>query len=258
MSDTKTASIHVYAICYNEEYLMPFFLQHYFFHVGAKEITIYDNHSTDGTEKVIQQFREEYPDNKVNVIKYDSGDAIRDDMYIQIKNTCWQDCQTDWVVVCDMDEFLYFENPVADTLQMLSEHNIDIVRCKGYEMVGDALPIFSSYESPMTMVQQLPFGALRDVHNKCLLFKTKLSEINYGYGAHSANTIGKVYESTRDIKMLHYKFLSLPYLIETYAARAKRLSDFNKQHGFGFHYNYTPEQITKEYYQFYNQRQSIL
>lgn len=252
-------NIHVYAICYNEEYLMPFFLQHYFFNVGVKEITIYDNYSTDGTENIILAFSKQYPDKKVNVIKYDSGNTIRDDMYIQIKNTCWQHSNAEWVVVCDMDEFLYFKNPVNETLRMLSDRNMDIVRCKGYEMVGDYIPVFTHYENPVRITELLPYGAARgEVHNKCLLFRSSVPYMNYGYGAHSAYNKGELYESEGDILMLHYKFISLPYLIDAYAARAKRLSDFNKQHGFGFHYNYTPEQITAEYNQFYNKRIKVL
>lgn len=252
-------TLHVFAICYNEEYLMPFFLQHYYSHVGATHITIYDNYSTDGTEKVIQDFSERYPDCKVSVIKYDSEGKIRDDLYIQIKNTCWKDCGADWVVICDMDEFLYFENPIQEMLQYLSDNKYDIVRCKGYEMVGEKLyaPEFEGYDG-RRLTELCPYGTPRDNHNKCLLFKGDLPYINYGFGAHGAYTKADTYESDGDIKMLHYKFLSLPYLIDTYRKRAERLSDFNKQNGFGFHYTYTTEQITNEYNDFYNRRTKVI
>jgi len=250
-------TLHVFAICYNEEYLMPFFLQHYFFKVGATHITIYDNHSTDGTERVIDEFRALYPERKVSIIKYDSDGQIRDDLYIQIKNTCWKDCGADWVVVCDMDEFLYFDKRTHIALKELTDKKLHIVRCKGYEMVGDAVPQFEGYECK-TLPELCPFGTLRNNHDKCLLFKGDLPYINYGYGAHSAYTQADTYNSEGDIKMLHFKFLSAEYLIHTYRKRAVRLSEFNKQHGFGFHYNYSDEQIINEYNDFYNRRTKVI
>jgi hypothetical protein len=251
-------NIHVYAICYNEEYMLPFFLQHYFFNIQVKEITIYDNYSTDRTPAIISDFRARFPGKALNVIPYDSGGEIRDDMYIQIKNTCWKDSNCEWVIVCDMDEFIHFRNPVEDTLEALTARGIDIVRCKGYEMVADAPPQFAGYFSPDGMTTQVKEGAARDVHNKCLLFKSNIAAINYGFGGHSIDTRGVLYQDQHDILMLHYKFLGLQYLIDIYAARAKRLSGFNKQHGFGFHYNYTEKQITQEYQDFHSKKHLIL
>lgn len=125
-------------------------------------------------------------------------------------------------------------------------------------MVSDKAPSFEGYESGNGITAQVKEGAERDVHNKCLLFKSSIAAINYGFGGHSIDTRGVLYQEQQDILMLHYKFLSLQYLIDIYAKRGTRLSDFNKQHGFGFHYNYSEQQITQEYKEFYNKKELIL
>jgi hypothetical protein len=45
-----------------------------------------------------------------------------------------------------------------------------------------------------------------------------------------------VYSPTAELKLLHYKFLGKDYVKRIYISRAKRLSEFNKQHKFGEHY----------------------
>ena len=55
--------IYVYVVCYNEEFMLPFFLKHYEY---ATKIFIYDNCSNDNTIDIINK------SNKCEVIMYSS------------------------------------------------------------------------------------------------------------------------------------------------------------------------------------------
>jgi hypothetical protein len=61
-----------------------------------------------------------------------------------------------------------------------------------------------------------------------------------------------VYSKEEELKLLHYKFLGKDYVKDMYIKRAKRLSDFNLNNGFGRHYfnlpfNYMNEMIKNNF-----------
>src|SRR3990167_11265325 len=91
--------ITVYTITYNESLLIQFMIDHYRSRFPDCRIVVYDNISTDDTVKIALA-------NGCEVIPYDTNGQIQDSHYIQIKNNCWKDAKTDWVLICDMDELL--------------------------------------------------------------------------------------------------------------------------------------------------------
>ncbi len=93
--------VHVHVLCWNEEVLIPYFLDHYSF---ADKIILYDHESDDNSLDLLSD--------NVEVKTYSTGGEIRDDIWIDIKNNCWKTSrgEADFVIVCDMDEFLYHPN----------------------------------------------------------------------------------------------------------------------------------------------------
>ena len=91
--------ITIYTITYNEGLLIQFMIDHYRERFPGCRIVVYDNISTDDTVKIALA-------NGCEVIPYDTGGQLQDSRYIQIKNNCWKDAKTDWVLVCDLDELL--------------------------------------------------------------------------------------------------------------------------------------------------------
>ena len=73
-----------------------------------------------------------------------------------------------------------------------------------------------------------------------------------------ANPIGDIVVSNKELKMLHYKFLGLEDHKLKQKIRGERLSDFNKQHGFGLYYLFNEEEQTKDYLGYLNQRKTVL
>ncbi len=222
--------IEVFALCYNEEILLPFFLRHY--ERFASRITVYDNYSTDRSPEICRA----HP--LVNLVQYDSGNQIRDDLYLDIKNNCWKHSTADWVVVCDMDEFLIG----LELLPSIDSQGYTIISPDWWEMLSETIPDSSSGEQIFTIVNR---GVNLGQATKSIIFKPgQIQEIEYNPGCHSFNAQGDVnLLRTGDMKILHYKNLSLHYVLERNALFVARLSDINIQKSWGFHYNFAPEKV---------------
>lgn len=220
--------IQVFAICYNEEVMLPYFLRHY--SRFCEKITIYDNYSTDRSVEICRQ------NPIVEVQQYDSGNQIRDDIYLQIKNNCWKGCSADWVIVCDIDEIVYGSDEIED---------FTVISPDWWEMVSEKLPT-----GPNQIYDEIDSGVCMNQATKCIMFRPeRINDINYHPGAHGIEPIGdiKLLRSSQ-IKILHYKYLSLQYVIDKYKLYASRLSDINKKNSWGYHYNFEAAKI-KAYYE---------
>lgn len=233
--------IEVFAICYNEEILLPYFLRHY--SRFASGITIYDNYSTDRSPDICRE------NPLVNLVQYDSGNQIRDDIYLQIKNNCWKNSTADWVIVCDMDEFvveLRAPTPVDD---------YTIIMPDWWEMVGDQIPT-----GPGQIYEIISEGVCLGQATKCIMFRpAAIMEINYHPGAHGINAQGDIrILQTSQMGILHYKNMSLEYVIKRHALLASRLSEINKQNRWGFHYEQSQEVITEYYNSLWNRKVKVI
>ena len=206
----KNYTVDVFAICYNEEFMLPHFIKHYKENFNAN-ITIYDNESTDKSMQIIM-------DSSCNYVSYNSNNQIRDDIYLQIKNECWKKSKADWVIVCDIDEFLEVPFDVR---------NYTIINTKGYDIVG----------GPESRA-----GAYNPMSSKHIMFRPdQFSQIGYQAGSHRClpklSAIGKLQGSKEHATLLHRKYISEDYLFARHSMYEKRLSDVNKQYGWGIHYN---------------------
>lgn len=233
--------IEVFTICYNEEVMLPYFLRHY--SLFAERIVVYDNYSTDRSEEICRQFP------KVEVIKYDSGNQIRDDIYLDIKNNCWKNSTADWVIVCDVDELLYCLWKPAN----IDEHTV--IMPDWYEMVSDKLP-----DVDTQIYDQVRYGVHQGQISKCIMFRPDaIKEINYHPGAHGIEAVGDVRVlHTAQMGILHYKYLSADYVIARHSMYQARLSDINKKMKWGVHYNMVADEIRAQHASLMAQRKRII
>lgn len=191
--------IQAFFLCYNEAPLLPFVLQHY--SEFCDKITIYlDDLTTDNSLEIIKQFP------KAEVIGF-VGNGLDDRLLRTLKNTIWKGAQCDWVIVADMDELLYCRN-IKQRLEELQADGITIIKPYGFNMISDTFP---QVGQPIT--EQITKGIPNEWESKCIIFNpNKINEINYTLGAHDCQPTGevKLYRGA-DIKLLHYKLLSLDY-----------------------------------------------
>lgn len=219
--------IHYYAVCWNEEKMLPFMFQYYERFVD--HFTIYDNYSDDHSECIIHSHE------KAEIIKFKT-EGFDDTTHNDIKNNCWKQSRgkADYVIVCDIDEFLYHRDITA-ALTLLKSNRYSIVKPFGYNMYNREYPCYR-FEKPIT--EQVKRGVRIPMFDKCILFDPHaIVEINYKPGAHECHPWGRVKKYRgEDLKLLHYKNIGLDQLLHRTQLYSARLSDSNIIHGYGIEY----------------------
>jgi hypothetical protein len=235
--------ITIYTITYNEEIVLPFFIEHYRKNFPNCRIVIYDNESTDSTVEIAKK-------NNCEVILYNTNNQISDRTYLDIKNNCWLNSKTHWNIICDCDEFCDItEHKIIEE----DKKNVSIINLSGYDMVN------LSDDENSIQIRELTNGYKNNFYNKSLIFnKEKILSINYEPGCHKANPIGVINYSDVDFKLLHYKYIGMNYLVLRYELFENRLSDENKKLGWGVHYRQTKEKILEHYKQIQKNSVKIL
>ena len=216
--------ITIYSVCWNEEVILPFFFQHYKKRFPSASFVFYDNGSNDDSKNIITS-------NGGKIIDLDTNNKVRDDLVLQIKNNCWKSSENDWVIICDVDEFIDCDE------KYLISTDASIIKCEGYDMVGDTFELSS-----------LNRGTRNFWLDKCLLFDPRrVDEINFEPGCHNCNPIGDICYNDKRIILKHYKYFNLSYVLKRFEILAKRLSDENINNGWGLHYQQSRNEIVDAY-----------
>jgi glycosyltransferase involved in cell wall biosynthesis len=219
--------ITIVTITYNEEFILPHFIKWYRDKFPNCRIVVYDNESTDGTKNICLSTP------NLTYIPYYTGNKLSDSTYLKIKNNAWKHAQTDWVIVCDADEFLDITPEQLNTNQTL-------FKSKGYNMFN-----LDNLED----ITQVAYGLEAVQYDKILCFnKRYISDINYGAGCHQADPKGDVVLANYNPPLYHMKFMGVDMLVERYKTYASRLSDENKQMRWGYHYEQEEQEIRDSYH----------
>ena len=213
--------IHVITVCYNEEKLLPYFLKHYSF---ADLITVYDNHSTDKSMEIVRKFP------KTEIIKMTTKDEFNDDDLLWIKNTAYKGADYDWVIIVDVDEFLYHPN-LLEKLEKYKNEGVTIPVTLGFNMYSK---VFPTEDKPITTLIQN--GIFTKTHSKKVIFNPKVVSINYLIGAHECRPTGEVrLSSDLELYVLHYYYLSYQDFIRKRKVLTSRLSEVNLKNDWSTH-----------------------
>ena len=234
--------ITVHTLCYNEEKLLPFFLDYY--SRFASKITVWDNCSTDASASIANGFKK----TKVKIERFNTNNEFREDMNVHIKNNCWKGEKSDFVIVCDVDEFLHAVD-IPDFLARRSEFHV--FRPVGYNMVSEKFPEYG----PRLITEQIKSGAMAENYSKMVLFNPKVvEEINYSVGAHTAKPKGAVplqlYDArdfNEELKLLHYKNVSFEYRRTKNKEYATRVGPISKHFNWNFHFSYDEQKQRTEF-----------
>ena len=113
-----------------------------------------------------------------------------------------------------------------------------------------------NWSSDKQITELVQHGFKQDNMNKpCIFDPNKVEEINYKAGAHNAAMKGKGLQyGTKGIpavwprfKLLHYKFITLPHVLERNKLIGERLSQMNKENKHGLHYLKSEEFMSAEF-----------
>jgi hypothetical protein len=117
-------NIEVITMMYNEEFLAPFFMEHYKW--VDKIHIILDKDTTDRTEEIVRR----YPN--VEVYPFRFPDMMDDEIKVSILNRHYQVSGADWVMVVDADEFIFHQTAsVRGFLQRITD---DVVVANLYQV----------------------------------------------------------------------------------------------------------------------------
>lgn len=240
------STIEVIAICYNEEKMIPFFLDHY--SKFADKITIYDNESTDSSRNLLLGFDKR----PLEIREYSTSNTLDDSVYLQIKNHVWKNSSCDYVIIVDMDEFLYHPN----IKKFIEETQADAYRPVGYNMVSEEFPVSGPLHETTTL------GQYAENYSKIVLFRSNLSDINFSLGCHEAVPTRGQHQITPhtdpELKLLHYKNLSFDYRWNRHQLYKNRFSQYNKNTGCGYHYDFSNEKQLEDFNHLLNNSQKIV
>ncbi len=226
--------IEAFLVCWNESAIMPLVIKHY-----AKfcdKITILDNYSTDGSDKLAESLGCE-------VVKF--GTKFFDDLEnLTIKNNCWRNSTADFVCVTDFDECLYLddENDIKSYLHGSTHH---VYRPIGWQIMSDQMP--------QDDLLEIKTGYRFDNYSKCVLFDPKLKSIEFNPGAHRCNPkadfpISISEMDSNSLYLLHYKHIGgLQRTIDRYKEYQPRMSKNNRKNRWGIHYWRTVESLREEW-----------
>lgn len=202
-------------MAYNEEILLQFMIDHYRSRFPNCHIVVNDNESTDKTKEIALN-------NNCEVLTYSTNSLVDDIKLRDLKNNCWKSAQTDWVLVCDVDELLDINEK---DLILEDQLGSTIIKSEGYTMVN----MDDNYD-----FKNIKHGIRDTQYDKFFLFNKKaILDINYECGAHKANPIGSIKFSNIAYKLYHWRFIHPDLTIIRNKLTAPRLSAVNLQTGMG-------------------------
>jgi hypothetical protein len=190
--------IHLYALCWNEADILPFFFRHY--DPFVSRYFIFDDRSTDGSLDWLHA----HPNVEVHpFIRSDSDCFTLAEM--SLSNEVWKSNRgrADWVIVTDVDEHL-FHLDLTVLVTQYKAPGITIVPALGYQMLSEEFP----HQSEL-LCETRRQGAVWEICSKLSLFDPNaITDVNYGEGRRGASRSGRLIAPARDeLLLLHYKFL---------------------------------------------------
>lgn len=225
-------SCEAHIVSFNEGHIIGYAIRHY--QTFCDKIVLHDAYSTDGTRSIARLYG-------VEVRDWDTKGQVNDEMLMTLKNTCWFGSTSDWVIVADADEFLWFPEGAKESLAKYTERGAAMIKTYGWEMTTDTFPTTEGQ-----IYDEVKMGAAEEHYAaKPILFTPKIvRESGFGIGAHEAKPVLKngmqIYVSRKWPKsdppayMLHYHHIGpLQMIADRYQGHIDRASAKNREMKWG-------------------------
>lgn len=217
--------------------MLPYYLRHY--DAIADRFFIFDDASTDASLDILAQHPNVEIDHfhKQSDSLVGSANVFNDSIWKQSRN------KADWVILCSMDEHLYHPN-LPGYLKQCQEAGVTAIPAEGYQMFAD-----SFLDADGRLCDLITRGMrYKKMDKLCIFNPDAIEETNFVPGRHKANPTGRVvFPKKRDLKLLHYKYLGLDYLVKRYAELRTGLSQKDIEKKWGHQYLLDKERIEKEF-----------
>lgn len=239
-----TIKVNVFLLCYNEKPIIASTIKHYNTLLPGCKITILDNMSNDGCDIIARQMF-------CNVRKFNTASQFDDYKNRQLRNECWKNLQNEWVIVCDMDEWLCI---TKDELIQEDIQGTTILSVKGYDIIGDS----KTEDLSDINLHNLTNGIVSESENKPICFKAgPIREMFYEIGGHRAFPEGRVQWSKNYYILKHMNYLGLPFKLMRNKMRFDRSHKARQVYGLCFGYTTPTEEIIKNHNNILNSTQDL-
>lgn len=219
--------VTIYTFTHNSEYILPHFVKWYRNRFVDCRIIVADDESTDNTRSIALALGCEIIDSLISVQgKYSEASLLHS------KNNIWKDSLTDWVIVCDPDEFI-------DITSSELNDNHTVIHGIGYDMVN---------VNNTSEICSIRHGVRSGQYDKMLCFNKKhIKEINYILGCHSAQPTGNVVFYQKRPYVLHMRYINVDELVKKYRLYSNRLSDADIAAGWGCHFHASEDNFKQQF-----------
>ena len=220
--------LHVYAFCWNQVELVPYFLRNY---DAAGKIVVFDDMSDDGSRDLLLS------DPRVELRNLGGGDSyVRHQT--EHSNDAWKASKGEsrWVIVTSLDEFIGPD--LADALDRHYGRGDTLVIPKGYHVIS---------EEPCAPPDAKLFVPDPDFDRKNVFRPDMVDHVSYGAGNHAATFSGHIRTSPSSLRMLHYRYLGRRETLARYRVNNGRLRGFDRLQGWGCHYGQTDQEFNEEF-----------
>ena len=226
--------VDLYALCWNDADMLPFFFRHY--DPLVSRYFIFDDHSSDGSLDLMRA----HPNVEVESFVRSDPDSFTLSE-LSMSNECWKRSRgsADWVIVIDIDEHL-FHPDLTEVLMRYKTLGITIVPALGYQMISEKFP-----RPDARLCEAHPCGAPWNIYSKVALFDpSAITEINYDAGRHHASPMGRVIAPANDeLLLLHYKFLGLTRTHARHQQQRGGLRSKDLESGWGYQYCWSEAEL---------------
>lgn len=206
--------------------MLPYYFRHY--DAIADRYFIFDDASTDASLDILAK----HP--KVEIDRfYKQPESFVEGAHV-FNNNIWKKSQNkaDWVIICNIDEQVYHPD-LLGYLKQCRDEGITVIPAEGYQMISDSFPDANRRLCDL-ITRGMPYKKMSKI---CIFNPDAIEEINYEHGRHHANPSGRVvYPQRIDLKLLHYKYLGLDYLITRFAELKTGLRRIDLEKGWGSRY----------------------
>jgi Glycosyl transferase family 2 len=231
--------IDLYARCFNEADMLPFFFLHY--DSLVQRYIIYDDGSTDSSYELMRL------NSKVEVRPmppYSHPDS-RISSALALQDSCWKESRgvADWVIVTDIDEHLYHPD-LSTYLKQCRALGVTIVPALGFQMLSEEFP-----EQKNLLCRSLTKGAYLPQYSKLNIFSpNEIDTVNYSPGRHTAAPTGYIVAPTRDeVLLLHYHYVGFERVRQRYAKILPRQRKKDIEKKWGYHYGWSAEKLRESW-----------
>lgn len=231
-------SIEVITFWYNEEFLAPFFLNHYSY---ADKITILDDVDTnDRTEEIVSK----YPN--AEIIKFKFPDKFNDHIKIEQITDLYRKTECDWVLVPDADEFI-FHNYLPEYLYDEKSSLIPVKLYQVYRHEAD-----KDLDPGLSVKENRRHGDLNAVAgNNRLGIKYLIARagdgVHWAPGAHMVWNRHRHLTSSTILPGAHWTMADPCFCVQRRVRMMDRQSQYNKDTGMSYHNNFVdPVEVMRE------------